>query len=138
VAIHATVTAVLSSLSRPLRHIDNVQNLARTIDRHIQSLRRSDRWGLGGLLEETRKHNQAEVQKKIDAVKQEMMVEGSELRYTQQTVAAELAGWQEQHRKMARRAMRTFAEGMVVREKERLEGIKRALRCVTDSTSSGP
>ena len=51
-----------------------------------------------------------------------------ELRYTQQTIAGELAGWQELHVKMGRRAVRGLAERMVVREKARLEGMKRAIR----------
>lgn len=51
-----------------------------------------------------------------------------ELRYTQQTVAMELAGWQDMHEKMGRRAIRELARGMVVLEKMKLEGMKRALR----------
>lgn len=51
-----------------------------------------------------------------------------ELRYTQQTVAMELAGWQDMHERMGRRAIRELARGMVVLEKMRLEGMKRALR----------
>lgn len=51
-----------------------------------------------------------------------------ELRYTQQTVAMELAGWQDMHERMGRRAIRELARGMVVVEKMRLEGMKRALR----------
>lgn len=51
-----------------------------------------------------------------------------ELRYTQQTVAMELAGWQDMHEKMGRRAIRELARGMVVLEKMRLEGMNRAMR----------
>jgi hypothetical protein len=53
---------------------------------------------------------------------------GCELRYTQQTVASELAGWQEQHVRAVREGLRRLAKGMVVRESARLEGMKRALR----------
>lgn len=55
-----------------------------------------------------------------------------ELRYTQQTVAMELAGWQEMHERMGRRAIRELARGMVVVEKMRLEGMKRALRKLSE------
>lgn len=51
-----------------------------------------------------------------------------ELRYTQQTVAMELAGWQDMHERMGRKAIRELARGMVVVEKMRLEGMRRALR----------
>lgn len=40
----------------------------------------------------------------------------------------ELAGWQELHARLGRRCVRGFVEGMVVREKERLEGMRRAVR----------
>lgn len=59
---------------------------------------------------------------------EELRALGSELRYTQQTVASELAGWQDLHEKMGRRAIRMLAQRMVVREKDRLEGLKRAVR----------
>lgn len=55
-----------------------------------------------------------------------------ELRYTQQTVAMELAGWQDLHERMGRRAIRELARGMVVVEKMRLEGMKRALRKLSE------
>ena len=48
--------------------------------------------------------------------------------YTWQTVAGELAGWHDLHALMGRRAIKSLARGMVVRERDRLEGMKRALR----------
>jgi hypothetical protein len=53
---------------------------------------------------------------------------GKELRYTQQVVASELAGWQEWRAREARRAVRDLVRGMVVRERARLEGMERAAR----------
>ena len=53
-----------------------------------------------------------------------------ELRYTQQTVASELAGWQSMHEKMGRQAITDFVRGMVVMEKAKLDGMMRALRKV--------
>ena len=43
-------------------------------------------------------------------------------------MAAELAGWQDLHARLMRRAVREFVGGMVVREKTRLEGMRRAVR----------
>jgi hypothetical protein len=51
-----------------------------------------------------------------------------ELRHTQQVVAGELAGWQDMHERLGRRAIRDLARGMITTETMRLEGIKRALR----------
>jgi hypothetical protein len=51
-----------------------------------------------------------------------------ELRYTQQVVAGELAGWQEWRQKVVRSAVRELARGVLVTERARLESIQRALR----------
>ena len=64
----------------------------------------------------------------MEKSKEELRTVGCELRSTQQTVAGELAGWQDLHRKMARRAIRRLVMGMVVKEKLRLEGMRRAVR----------
>jgi len=43
-------------------------------------------------------------------------------------VSAELAGWQDMHEKMGRKAIRDLASGMLIKERTALEGMKRALR----------
>ena len=67
---------------------------------------------------------------KLDEERKKLEETGKELRYTQQTVAGELAGWQDGHARMGRRAVRAFAEKMVVRERDRLERMRRAVRGV--------
>lgn len=125
--ITLTILAMLSALSRPHTLIASLQNIQKNIDRHMSSLRRSDRWPLG-LLDDTRKGIHAEAQERVDKSKEEFRGMSCELRYTQQTVAGELAGWQDLHAKLGRRAIRSLAERTVIREKCRLEGMKRALR----------
>ena len=73
-------------------------------------------------------HSDAE--ERLEKAKEDLRGVGCELRYTQQSVAAELAGWQDLHGRMARRAVRKLAGGMVVRERDRLEGMRRAIRGV--------
>ena len=130
-AISSSVLAILSSLARPHSLINSLLNIQKAIERHDSSLRRSDRWPLG-LLDETRKGIHAEAQEKAEKSREELSTVGCELRYTQQTIAGELAGWQELHAKMGKRAIRALAERMVVREKDRLEGMKRAVRGVIE------
>lgn len=125
--ITSTILAMLSALSRPHTLIASLQSIQKNIDRHMSSLRRSDRWPLG-LLDDTRKGIHAEAQERVDKSKEELRGMSCELRYTQQTVAGELAGWQDLHAKLGRRAIRGLAERMVVREKCRLEGMQRAMR----------
>ncbi|KAI9874076.1 MAG: hypothetical protein M1830_010222 [Pleopsidium flavum] len=132
-AISTTVLAILSALARPHSLIASMSATSKAIDRHTSSLRRSDRWPLG-LLDDTRNKIHLEAAEKVEKSQEELRVLGSELRYTQQTVAGELAGWQDLHGRMGRRAIRTLVQRMVVREKDRLEGMKRAVRGVVDLT----
>lgn len=97
------------------------------MERNYSSLSRSTRWPLG-LLDDTRQRLNEEREEKAKASQIEVDNLSKELRHTQQVVAAELAGWQDMHEKMGRRAIRELARGMVTVEKMRLEGMKRALR----------
>ena len=130
-AILSTILAILSSLARPQSLINSLVSIQKAVDRHDSSLRRSDRWPLG-LLDETRKGIHADAQEKAEKSRDELRTVGCELTYTQQTVAGELAGWQELHAKLGRRAIRALAQKMVIREKDRLESMKRAVRGVID------
>ena len=131
-AISSTILAMLSSLARPHSLINSLISIQKAIDRHDSSMRRSDRWPLG-LLDETRKGIRAEAQERAQKGREELRTVSCELRYTQQTVAGELAGWQELHANLGKRAIRALAERMVVREKDRLECMKRALRGVVEA-----
>ncbi|KAL9594431.1 MAG: hypothetical protein Q9179_005395 [Wetmoreana sp. 5 TL-2023] len=126
-AISSTNLAILSSLSRPHILISQMHSTTEALNKHNASLRRSDRWPLG-LLDDTRKSIHAEAAAKAQKSKDELRQLGCELAYTQQTVAGELAGWQELHAKLGRRAIRELAKKMVVMERDRLDGMKRAVR----------
>jgi hypothetical protein len=81
-----------------------------------------------GLLDDTRQRIDREKEEKVRRGEVERQELGKELRYTQQVVASELAGWQEWRAQTARRAVKDLVQGMLVREKARLEGMERALR----------
>ncbi|KAG5984634.1 hypothetical protein E4U55_003967 [Claviceps digitariae] len=134
VAIQSTLQALLSSLARPTTLIGQIAAAKREADRNDSSASRPSRWPLG-LLDDTRQRIQEGKEKRAKKYRQEAEYLAKELRYTQQTVAAELAGWQDMHDKMAKRAIKDFATGMVVLERMRLEGMVRALRKVQ---SHGP
>lgn len=131
-ALLSTILAILSSLARPHSLINSLTTIQKAIDRHESSLRRSDRWPLG-LLDETRKGIHADAQERAEKSREELRMVGCELRYTQQSVAGELASWQELHAREGKRAIRGLAERMVVREKARLESMRRAARSVVDA-----
>ncbi|RFU81546.1 hypothetical protein TARUN_640 [Trichoderma arundinaceum] len=128
-AIQSTVQALLSSLSRPTNLIGQITAAKREADRNDSSAIRPSRWPLG-LLDDSRQRNQEEKEKRARQSREQAAYLSRELRYTQQTVAGELAGWQELHDQMGLRAIREYARGMVVQERVRLEGMMRALRIV--------
>ncbi|KAF4633938.1 hypothetical protein G7Y89_g4176 [Cudoniella acicularis] len=126
-SIHSTIIAMLLSLSRPTSLIASINTSRKAIERSNNSLSRSTRWPLG-LLDETRQRFNEEKEEKVRKTQEEAQEVGRELRYTQQVVASELAGWQDLHEKMGKKALRDLARGMLIKERTALEGMKRALR----------
>lgn len=135
-AAQSTIDAILTALTRPPRIISQITNVKRTIERNHSSLSRSTRWPLG-LLDDTRQRINEEREERVRQGQAEVDNLSRELRYTQQTVAAELAGWQDMHERMGRRAIRDLAKSMVVVEKMRLEGMRRALRKLREVQADG-
>ncbi|KAM0279437.1 hypothetical protein ACHAQH_004597 [Verticillium albo-atrum] len=126
-ALQTTVHALLSALSRPPALISQIATARKTIERNYSSLSRSSRWPLG-LLDDTRQRMNEEKEEKARQSQEQLDDLGRELRYTQQVVAGELAGYHDLHEKMGRRAIRQFARGMIIQERIRLEGMTRLLR----------
>ncbi|EGX96080.1 VPS9 domain protein [Cordyceps militaris CM01] len=129
IAVQSTVQALLSALGRPTTLVAQIINAKREADRNQGSIGRSSRWPLG-LLDDTRQRLQEEKEKKAQKWREEASYMARELRYTQQTVAAELAGWQNIHDTMVRRALRDYGRCMLLQEKMKLEGMARALRVI--------
>lgn len=130
-AMQSTVQALLSALSRPAMLINRIWAAKREADRNENAAGRSSRWPLG-LLDETRQRLQDGKELRARKSREEAEYASRELRQTQQTVAAELAGWQDMHEKMGRSAIRDFARGMAVQERMRLDGMMRALRRIRE------
>jgi hypothetical protein len=126
-SIHSTIIAMLLALSRPTSLISSINTSRKTIERSYNSLSRSTRWPLG-LLDDTRQRLNEEKEDKVRRTREEVNELGRELRYTQGVVAAELAGWQDLHEKMGRKAIKDLARAMLIKERSTLEGMKRAIR----------
>ena len=131
----ATTAALLDALSRPSALISRMQQTSRAIDKHASSLSRSTRFafspkkGIGiGIFEDTRKHLVEESERKEADKRAELQALGSELRYMQSTVASELSGWQGERVKLVKGTLREFVKKMVVVERDRLDGMRRATR----------
>lgn len=126
-AMQSTIDAILIALARPPKLINQISATRRQAERDFSSLNRSTRWPLG-LLDDTRQRMNEEREQRGRQAQTQADDLSRELRYSQQTVASELAGWQEMHERQGRRAVRELARGVLVLERMRLEGMKRALR----------
>lgn len=131
-------TSIQEALDRPTHLIGSMSAAQRAIDRSVGSITRSNRWTPNiGLFEDAKKQVAHEAWGKAAKARRELESLGSELRYTQQTVASELAGWQEEHVRVGREGLRRLVRAMVVRETTRLEGMRRALREVRKGSGHG-
>ena len=130
-AIQSTIHALLSALGRPTTIIAQIQSAKREVDRNSGPANRSSRWPLG-LLDDARQRLQDEKDERARKSRAEAEYLSRELRYTQQTVASELAGWQSMHEMMGRRAIKEYAKQMMVQEKIKLSALRTALRKIKE------
>ncbi|KAK5708991.1 hypothetical protein LTR17_020171 [Elasticomyces elasticus] len=128
-SVQSTSTAIQVALNRPAYLIGSMGQAQRGIDRLRSSMSRSNRWTPNiGLFEDAKRSATSEAFDKAAKARAELESLGCELRYTQQTVASELAVWQDEHVRAGRATLRRFAKETIVKEKARLEGMKRAVR----------
>lgn len=128
-SMQSTGTAVQVATDRPTYLIGSMVQAQRAIDRSKNSITRSNRWTPNiGLLADAKKAVTLEAWEKEAKARSELESLACELRYTQQTVASELAAWQDEHVNCGRAMLRRLAKESIVRERARLEGMKRALR----------
>lgn len=132
-ALQSTIQAMLTALSRPPQLIAQIHLAHKAIERNYNSVSRSTRWPLG-LLDETRQRINVEKEERARRTQVELEDLSKELRYTQQTVASELAGWQDLHGRLGRQAIKEYARSMLILERERLQGMRRALRKLQDGS----
>jgi hypothetical protein len=129
VAVNNIIDSILKALARPSQLITGITAARREVERSYSSMSRASRWPLG-LLDDARQRLNEEREQKAQRSEADAQNLAKELRYTQQTVAGELAGWRDMHERIGRKAIADLARGMLVAERMRLEGMQRALRKV--------
>lgn len=127
VALNTIIDSILKALARPAQLITEITTARREVERSYSSMSRATRWPLG-LLDDARQRLNDEREEKARRSEEDAQNLAKELRYTQQTVAGELAGWRDMHERIGRKAIADLARGMIVAERMRLEGMQRALR----------
>ena len=133
-ALHSTILAVLSSLNQPSLLIAQLSSAQRNLSRNRSNLNSQSlprKFNFPGL-EESRVRNAKDTEKKIADGEKEIEYLGKELKWTQEVVAGELAGWTDWREKQGRTVIQRFARGMVIKERERLRGMQRCLRALRE------
>jgi hypothetical protein len=128
-SIQSSSSAIQIATNRPTYLIGSMAQAQRAIDRSKNSVSRSNRWTPNiGIFEDAKRAVAMEAWDKAAKARGELESLGCELNYTQQTIAGELAAWQDEHVRSGRATLKKLARESIVREKARLEGMKRALR----------
>ena len=133
-SFQSTISAMQTALLRPSSLIAQIVSAQKSLERHRnQVLNNSNpKKGAFGInfpgMEESRIKGVRESERK--AMENEIEIDrvGRELRYTQEVVMGELAGWTGWRGGFGREEIRRFVRGAVVGERERLKGMERVLR----------
>ncbi|KAG9775201.1 hypothetical protein KCU88_g5198, partial [Aureobasidium melanogenum] len=144
-SLHSTITAVQSALLKPSSLISQINSTNRSLEKN-RSLLANNSLPRKGLImnmninfpgtEESRLKANKETEKKIAQAEQEVQCLGKELRYTQEVVVGELAGWTTWRETWGREEIKRLARNVVVKEKERLKCMQRALRALKEPSTS--
>ena len=132
---HTTITAIQSSLLKPTNLINRINEATRTLARNRQNLISQSlprKFQFPGL-EDSRLRSMQDSERKISEGEQEIVQMGKELRYSQEVVLGELAGWTDWREKVGKEAVQAFVRSMVVKEKERYKGLQRCLRKLNEA-----
>jgi hypothetical protein len=141
-SFQSTVVAVQSALLKPSSLIDRITSMQKQMERDKSNLASNSipRKGIMKNInlpfpgtEESRLKAIKDTEKKILQRGDEVERLGRELRYTQEVVVGELAGWNDWRETWGVDEMKRMARGMVVRERERLRAMQRALRVIRES-----
>lgn len=137
-SFQSTIVAVQSALLRPSSLIDKIIIAQRAMERNKSNLinNSTPRKGIMNInfpgTEENRIKSIKDTEKKILQANLEVERLGKELRYTQEIVVGELAGWTTWREEWGKEEVKRLARNMVVKEKERLKCMQRALRVLKE------
>ena len=134
-SFHATILAMQTSLLRPTNLITQLSITSKAVARHRQNLNSQSlprKFNFPGQ-EESRVKNMKDAEKKIAEGEADIVRLGKELRWTQEVVVGELAGWTGWREKVGRESVRSFVKAMVVKERERGKGLERCVRALREA-----
>ncbi|KIX04594.1 uncharacterized protein Z518_05464 [Rhinocladiella mackenziei CBS 650.93] len=137
-SFHSTIAAVQSALLKPSTLISQIVSTQRNLEKNKSSLINNSgpRKGIMNInfpgTEESRLKSIKDTEKKILQAGIDIDRLGKELRYTQEIVVGELAGWTTWREEWGKEEIKRMARNTVVKEKERLRCMQRALRLLKE------
>lgn len=132
-SFQTTISAMQSVLVRPSSLANQIRAAQKALERHQSSLvaNSAPRKGPFNInlpgMEESRLRSMRETEKNIVDTEMEIERKGKELRYTQEVVLGELAGWTSWREQLGKNEIKRFARAMLVKERERLKNMQRVL-----------
>ncbi|KAI1629850.1 hypothetical protein EDD37DRAFT_70574 [Exophiala viscosa] len=138
-SFQSTIAAVQLALMKPSVLISQIVSLQRSTDKNKANLMNGSvpRKGIMNLnfpgSEESRVKSIKETEKKVMQAEMDVDRLGKELRYTQEIVVGELAGWTTWREEWGKDEIKRLARNTVIKEKERLKCMQRALRALKDA-----
>ena len=137
-SFYETSTAVQTSLTKPLTLTSRITAAKRRMDKDRQSLVNNSTPKKGPFnlnlpgMEESRLKSIKDAEKRIIEGEIEIQARGKELRYTNEVVVGELAGWTTWKGELGKEEVKRYVKGMVIKERERLKGMQRVLRSLKE------
>lgn len=132
-SFQTTIAAIQTALSRPTSLANQIHLAQKALEKHRSSLATNSLPRRGPFninlpgMEESRLRSMRDTERQIIDAEVEIETRGKELRYAQEVVLGELAGWTSWREEWGRNEIKRFAKGMVIRERERLRGMQRVL-----------
>ena len=136
-AFQSTVMAVQTSLMKPSTLISRISSTRRSVEKARQSLTNSSLPKKGPFnnflgMEENRLKSMKDSNRRIIEGEVDISKLGRELRYTQEIVVGELAGWTSWRSGYGKEEIKRYVKHTVVKERERLRGMQRTLEALKE------
>ena len=137
-AFQSTVMAVQTSMLKPSTLISRITSTKRSVEKARQSLTNNSLPKKGPFninlpgMEENRLKSMKDSNQKIIEGEVEINQLGRELRYTQEIVVGELAGWTSWRSDYGKEEIKRYVKHTVVKERERLRGMQGTLEALKE------
>ena len=136
-AFQSTVMAVQTSLMKPSTLISRITSTRRSVEKAKQSLTNNSLPKKGPFnnflgMEENRLKSMKDSNRRIIEGEVDISKLGRELRYTQEIVVGELAGWTSWRSGYGKEEIKRYVKHTVVKERERLRGMQRTLEALKE------